>query len=313
MTDEKNDSSGEFHYLPMIRDEVEPAVMDIMGIFLDEVPSLPVHVHQLLQAVSDIETDIDEVTRIVSADPGIVSKILRIVNSSYYGLAKTTDNLNLAIVLLGFNEIKKIALHSSFSNIFSEGWKYRDYDTADLWEHAYMVSVAAEQLDHQRDARNAGTLLTLGLLHDLGKFALFKLAVLMKRKGIKPLSDRPVGDETNLIAREESLFGVNHAVVGGMLAEKWNLPERICTVLEYHHHPSFQAPDKVPAEFRVDITTVSLADWNVHRIAGHTQYIPPPAGEFLVEAGFPDSPVDVVTDDFRERIENARRFVGYLK
>ena len=143
-------------WLPLVREEIEPSIMNVVGEFVKSLPNLPVHVHRLLEIVSDADSDSLEVANAASADPGLVSKILRVVNSSYYGLSNRTDNIHFAIVLLGFNEVRKIALQASLAGMFAEGRTKEGYDIRGLWEHSYLVSVCAETIARERNSKSAG-------------------------------------------------------------------------------------------------------------------------------------------------------------
>ena len=298
---------------PMRREDVKTEIMEVLKVLVDELPQLPVHVYKLLKIISNTEIDSREVAKVASSDPGMVSKILKAVNSSYYGLSKKTENLHLAITILGFNEVRKIAIQSGFTKIFGGGWVYRGYDTRDLWEHSYLVSVCAETLAKARNPHEAGKLLTYGILHDVGKYALYKLVVLMKKKNIRPFKSKTYSSVSLLLEKEETLFGVNHTVVGSMLAQKWDLSERICAVLEYHHYPSFWSLDSIPPEYIEDVATICISDFIVNHLCGKTRQPPEPAPEYFDILGL-TSPTDtIVTMKLKERIEEAKEFVHLIK
>jgi len=242
----------------------------------------------------------------------MVSKILKAVNSSYYGLSKKTENLHLAITILGFNEVRKIALQSGFTEIFGEGWVYKGYDTTDLSKHSYLVSICAETLAKERNPKHAGTLLTLGILHDIGKFALFKLAVLMKKKRVRPYRLKTFSTRSNLLEKEEVLFGVNHTVVGNMLAEKWQLSEKICQTLGYHHYPSYFSLDSIPQEYLEDVVTISFSDLIVNRVVGKLIQLPEPAPEYFDILGL-TAPLDnVITEQMKKTLEDAEEYTKQI-
>jgi HD-like signal output (HDOD) protein len=298
---------------PMHRENIKPEIMDVIKIIVDELPQLPVHVNKLLKIMSNTDIDSREVARIASSDPGMVSKILKAVNSSYYGLSKKTENLHLAITILGLNEIKRIALQSGFSKIFGDGWIYKGYDTRDLWEHSYLVSVCTETLTKARSPHEIGKLITYGILHDIGKYVLYKLVVLMKKKRIRPFKSKTFSSLSLLLEKEETLFGANHTVIGSMLAEKWDLSEKICAVLEYHHYPSFWSPDSIPTEYREAVTIICISDFIVNQVCGKIIRQPEPASEYfdILEL---TSPTDtIVSMKLEKKIEEAKQFVNLLK
>ena len=300
------------HWKPIQRKDVDAKTLKVINGFIDETPNLPVHVHKLLQIVSDSDTGSLEVAQAASADPGLVTKILKVINSSYYGLSHKTDNIHFAIVLLGFNEVRKIALETCLSTMFREGKSYGGYDTSGLWEHSYLVSICAEAIGQSLEYNQTGELITFGMLHDIGKNMLFKLAVIMKKKGIAPHQQVQENELSCLSEKEEALFGINHAVTGGMLAEKWDLSERICTILEYHHHPSFWGIDSIPSDYLNDIAMISISDAIISHIEGEVKH-PEPPPEFFEALGLTPPLEKCLTTELLEKIEEAKRFAKTVR
>lgn len=299
-------------WLPLVREEIDAPIMKVVGEFVKSLPDIPVHVHRLLEIVSDTDSDSIEVANAASADPGLVSKILRAVNSSYYGLSNSTDNIHFAIVLLGFNEVRKIALQASLTGMFTEGRTKEGYDIRGLWEHSYLVSVCAETLARERNSKSAGELLTFGLLHDIGKFALLKLAIAMKNKGVAPYRSTAGMESAPAIEKEDALFKVNHPVVGSMLAERLVLSKRISAIIEYHHHPSYRPIETVPEEYILDVATIGVSDAIVNHITGHYG-MPEPLPEYFEVIGL-KAPVDAcLNDDLREKLDDARKFISVVR
>jgi len=304
---------SEQSWKPMRREDVDPEIMNILKVLVDELPQLPVHVHRIIKLVSDTESDLHEVAKAARSDPGMVSKILKIVNSSYYGLSKKTENLHLAITLLGFHEVRKIAIQNGLTEIFGKGWIYKGYDTRDLWEHSYLVSVSAEILAKKTNPRDAGRLLTLGILHDIGKYALYKLAIIMRKKRVRPFKRETFSSQSTLLEKEEALFGVNHTILGNMLAQKWDLSERICAVLGYHHNPSFWEIDSILPEYMEDVVIICISDLIVHHLDGKSIQLPEPAPEYFDILKLAPPLDNIITPELLEKIEDAKEFIANTK
>ncbi len=256
-------STPEF-WAPRRRKEFSPETLRQIRGVLDQVPELPVSVQRIIRMASDPSIDSRAMAEVVSLDPVLVSNVLMMVNSSYYGLSRKIDNLRLAIVLLGFNEVRSIAVRCGFSRL-ARNMDGAGYDTRGLLVHSCLVSACAEALYIGDDPQRAGTLLTLGMLHDIGKFALYAIGVTMRERGMRPPGPGTVSPGAHLLEKEERLFGVNHALVGALLAERWNLSERMITVLEYHHSPSFFGITEIPSEYLEDVAAVCVADLIVNR------------------------------------------------
>lgn len=304
---------GEFAdgWKPLRYEEVPEDVLSNVNDVIDKIPPLPVHVQKILKIVSDIDSDAQEIAKLASSDPVLVSKILTIVNSSYYGLSQRVDDLRLAIVLLGFSEIRKIALQSGFSQALGKGNIYHGYDTRNLWFHSYQVSVCCETLA-PGDKQYAGTLLTMGLLHDIGKFVLYNIAVMMKRMGRQPAAADSLSADMPLMALEEKLFRVNHCITGELLAKKWGLPERIWQVVKYHHYPSYFPDEEIPEDVLKYVAAVSLADLAINEMNDEKTVPIEPPEDYYKMIGF-KPPIDNLLDnERREKIKKAGSFLLYI-
>jgi len=300
-------------WIPLLAKDIDSDILKQVTAMIDIIPDLPVHVHEILRIVSNYESNSKEVSKLASSDPVLASKILNAVNSAYYGLTKKTDNLRLAIVLLGYGEVRNIALRCGVSSVMGSGGDYKGYSTRALWRHSYLVSVCSENFEEDKESDRAGVLLTLGLLHDIGKFALCNAAVIMRKKGIKIKGTKYSSSSTSyVLEKEQQLFGINHAIIGAMIAKKWGLSKRICATLEYHHYPSFFGIDSIPKEYVKDVTIVSISDQIVNTIAGEKNLLPKPSPEFFEVLGLDSSLDKVITQDLKNKLEKAKNFLMYI-
>ena len=311
-TDTEN-SANSSAWKPLSWKDVEPEKIKLISAVIEKLPELPVHVHKILKIVSDIDSDAKEIAQLASSDPVLITKILNAVNSSYYGFSKKIDDLQLAIVLLGFAEIRTLAIQSSLEGRFEMGRIDNMYDTRNLWGHSYQVSVCTEAFLSEKDSRMAGVFLTLGLLHDIGKFILYSIAVAMNKKGIKTDSMEGLSPGACLLEKEERLFGINHAIAGGMIARKWGLSERITSVADYHHYPSYFDMDDIPREYLQDITVICMADLVANSFEDRTDLPPEPPEAFFELLGYSPPIENIITDSFRKKIEKAKRFLTYIE
>ena len=303
-------STSEF-WTPQRRKDLAPETLRRIRGVLDQAPELPVSVQRVIRMASDPASDSREMAEAVSSDPVLASHVLMMVNSSYYGLSRKIDNLRLAIVLLGFNEVRSIALRCGFSRLMrSSGGAV--YDTRRLWVHSCLVSAGTEALYTGDDPQRAGILLTLGMLHDIGKFALYVIGMAMRDKGMRPSSTGTVSPGAHLLEKEERLFGANHAMVGAMLAERWNLSERMIAVLEHHHSPLFFGITEIPAEHQEDVAAVCVADLIVNRLEDPNRPLKYPHPLFYEILGYDSSLEEKTPSGLLKKLERARSLVDRL-
>ena len=211
---------------------LDKRVMMKLNKMITDLPKLPRAVMDLLPMLSHPSTSARDIARVVSADPLLAAKILRRVNSSYYGLQDKIDSIQHAIMLIGFDNIRSITLRESFdSAIESEAV---DNLTANLlWAHSAAISLFAKHFSQRAvgvDPELAGT---AGLLHDIGILVMMAL----ERKKLSDALKLSAKEFIPLCTAEEHIFGYNHQVLGEMLGLKWNLSNDLVQAIGRHHSP----------------------------------------------------------------------------
>jgi HD-like signal output (HDOD) protein len=261
---------------------------------------------------ADMDIGAKELAEVALTDPVLSSKILTMVNSAFYSLNRKIDDLRVAIVLIGFNAVRNLAIQDRFLQILGTEDDTSLYDRDRLWLHSYLVSVCAESFVKNDDPRRSGILMTQGILHDIGKFALYVMSTLMRKKGMRLVYADGDGTPMNLLKKEERIFGVNHTVIGGMLGVKWNLSERVCAALEFHHHPSFFDISEIPPTSLEDVCIISVADCVVNKFLREPVDIPEPQRPFKDVLGLKGSLDSLLTDALKKKLAKAKEFVGSL-
>ena len=299
-------------WVPDTREQFGQEKLRIISAVLNKIPALSLSVRRIIEMAGDKNVDSRELVEVASADPVLASKILMMVNSSYYGLNRKIDNLRLAIVLLGFNEVRDIAIQLGFLQVVGKSEFKSMYDPKGLWTHSYLVSVCAETFSGDDDPKREGVLMTMGIMHDIGKFALSAIGEMMEKKGVKSGAGKDVNPDIPNLANEQNIFGVNHNIIGAMLVEKWNLSERASDVIEFHHHPSYFSKDSINSDFIEDIAIICISDSIVNRISGVNKYLREPAPFCFEVLGINPSLEDIITPELETKIEKAREQANFL-
>ena len=205
------------------------------------LPTLPTVVTQLIAVVSDPASSTRQIAQLVSTDPALTVKILKVANSTFYGFAREIATVQLAIVVLGIEMVKNIGLSVAVLKRFASGREHVLFDRQRFWEHAIGCGVAARMLARKfRNRRIADEAFVAGVLHDIGKLILIEYFYdefcealdLAQAKGLA------------IMDAEERVLGVSHADVGAWLVERWNLPRHLVHAITYHHRPFDQDADK---------------------------------------------------------------------
>lgn len=299
-------------WLPQNRGSLSPQTLIKAQYVLDKIPQLSLSVQKIIEMARDEKVDSNQLAEVASSDPVLVSKILMMVNSTYYGLTHKIDNLRLAIVLLGFNEVRNIAVQFGIMTALGKAIEKGAYDTKKLWGHSYLVSVCAEMMSGDDNPKRAGVLMTMGLLHDIGKFALNSIAVMMEKKFGKKVGKVEIPDDTPLLAKEENIFGLNHAIIGSMLAEKWNLSKRMCDIIEYHHFPSFFGINDIKSKYIEDISAICFADLIVNTIRDEKKGLREPHPVFFETLGIKPPLENLITEEIRTKLSKAEEVIENL-
>ena len=207
---------------------------------LDEIvtlPSAPTMLLKVTKMVDDPSVSLREVAEVISADPPISMKILRLVNSAYYGVRHRVASIEHAISLLGLKVVKNLVLTATvfhtFSSIRSEEGLL--FEREQFWLHCVSTGMIARTLAQsvpESSPLDAEELFAAGLLHDVGKIILLQH---LHKKFEQALKKSAV-EKIPLHECELATIGVDHARVGGKLAEKWKLPGELANAI-CHHHP----------------------------------------------------------------------------
>lgn len=210
------------------------AVLEIHDRLLDlseAIRPLSGTVIELAEAVSDANVEISQVGRIVSQDPGLVAPLLREANSAIFGASSEVTTVDGAIVRLGIARVLAVATASALDGVTPSDLPGYNLAGDTLWAHAKLASQAAECIRRLSTVEIGPEVVTAALLHDIGKVILGQ--VLVHRE----LHQARVYYE-DITTAERELISLDHAEVGALLLEMWNLPLSIVEAVRYHHEPT---------------------------------------------------------------------------
>lgn len=217
---------------------------------LTEIGSLPEVTTRIVQVVEDPKSTAQDMHDIVKTDPALATKVLKVVNSAFYGLPSQISSLDRAIVMLGLSAVKNIALAASLSRLFRPGAISQRFSARDLWQHCVSVGVCARTLA-EAGIGHAEELFVCGLVHDVGLLVEHQLFP----EQLKQVIERCEMQPSEFRAVERELIGADHEMFGEALAIKWKFPPGLRYAIAYHHDPSELRP-----EFRTNVTAVQIAD-----------------------------------------------------
>lgn len=186
----------------------------------------------ITRLMQDPRTSAEELGRAIGSDPSLVSKVLKLVNSAFYGFPGRISTVSQAIVILGFSTIRNVVLTTSVLKAFGRKGN-NGFDMEAFWEHSLLTGAIARSLAVEQDANFIEETFIAGLLHDMGRIVLSQKLSGEFEKVIR------LKEETGClqIQAEQAVLGLTHSDIGAWLARKWNLPIPFIEVMRLHHNP----------------------------------------------------------------------------
>ncbi len=223
---------------------------------ISHIATLPEVTLKIIDLVEDPSSSAQDLHEVISNDPALCSRILKVVNSSFYGLPGQIASINRAIVMLGLNAVKNIAIAASLAKLFRGGELTPFCSAKDLWDHSNAVAIASKMLSDRLGMGLGDEAYLAGLIHDIGvmvemQYDRSKLIDAIDRCNI----DEAGNPSVSLITNEEEIFGANHQDFGKGLCEKWKFPAPFIASAGYHHNPT-----QAPSEAKKIVYIVHAAD-----------------------------------------------------
>jgi putative nucleotidyltransferase with HDIG domain len=278
--------------------ELEQAIMAA-----GDLPTIPIVATKVMQLIEMDNISVDEIAKVVSTDPAVAARVLKIANSAFYGCQRQIQTISGAIVVLGFNTLRSLVVAASVKEV------YKPYGLTEkmLWEHSFGAGIAARIIAHDARKANHEESFLAGLLHDIGKIIMNNL----DRDKFQLIVQRCYNEELPFDEVEGSVYPFTHAEVGAHVVKKWNFPEGLIHAILYHH--SLDA-DKEGDHYLKSLTAVvSLADLFCHKLGIGTRA--PEEGLDLVTAkptvflGLDGDQVTELLEKFQEAFSADKSFL----
>ena len=226
-----------------------------------QIPTLPEVVMRIGNMIDDPNVGLQEMGKLVAADPAITARVLRLANSGYYGLSEPVCSAERAVTVIGARSLRNVAMQVSIVKQYEHLASVSDFDLEDLWRHSLATATICQALAeacYRRTGLAPDDFYACGLLHDIGKVVM-----------LESLGDRYVEclryarrTGSTLHEAEQQMLSFTHIEVGALLAARWQLPEKVAMAIEYHHGP------KEMIVGNPHIAVVAIADQIAYRSDG---------------------------------------------
>lgn len=281
---------------------------------VDSLPTLPVVALQLGEVVHSKRASVQQVVELLRADPATSAKLLRLVNSPYFGIPGGVSDVARAIPFIGFNTLYQLVLSITVLDTLRIG--PNGHDPRTLWTHALTVATAARELAEEIRFSDPGACFTAGLLHDMGTIALAKVAP----DQLSAAFDTMQSDRISLDAAERLKGLTPHDRVGSKLARQWRFPATLAVPIEQHHAVHrLEIRERLSPHLRTLTEIVAVAD---HVAADRAVSVLPAwfdeHGEVDLEAlytrnGLSASQREALCDRTRKNLDRSKMFLALVE
>lgn len=238
---------------------VENAIREI-----SHIATLPEVTLRIIELVEDPTSTAQDLHGVISNDPALSSRILKVVNSSFYGLPGQIASINRAIVMLGLNAVKNIAIAASLAKLFRGGELTPTFSAKELWNHSNATAIGCKLISDSMGMGLGDEAYLAGLIHDIGIMVEMQYD---RSKLIDALDKTGAGVDgipsVSLLQTETEVFGANHQQFGQGLCAKWKFPAPFASATGFHHNPA-----AAPSEQAKLVAVVHAADCMAGRIEG---------------------------------------------
>ncbi len=200
-----------------------------------DISSIGSVVSGIINVINDPQSSAKDLKDIVEIDPPLSARVLRVANSAYYSPPKRVSEIQHAVILIGFDVLKELALSQKVLEAFEQGFAVDTYSSGALWKHSVAVAMLNKMIYRREFGERGENAYAAGLIHDLGIIVEQQFMPEAFRRVLRDLDE---GRGGGLAAVERRILGFSHEDIGSALAAKWQFPEEFVIAVRHHHTPS---------------------------------------------------------------------------
>ena len=285
----------------MDREDIRLGIRNIKNL-----PTLPVIVSRVLEVADDSGSSANELADIVSKDMSVSAKVLNLANSAFYGFSRRITTIPQAVVVLGFDTVRSLALSVSvFESLHTEDAEV-SFDREAFWVHSIGCGNAARLVAKALNYKDTGTFFVAGLLHDLGKVILDTYFHEQYAKVVEEM----IEEERSAIDTETDILNIDHAEVGGWLAARWKFPEILVTPIASHHN--LMSADEQFMKEAVIVHLANILTKRAHIGLCYEEDIAPPSDLVHSELQLDDDQITAILRELQGEKEQINDFFTQL-
>lgn len=262
---------------------------------IKNLPTLPDVATRVLRLSEDPDVSQKEIADAVERDPAIATRLLKLVNSPYFGIRGTVTSIQQSLVFLGVSNLRNLVLSTSVMDLFSQEGEVGSYARRGLWVHSMATALAAREMSRKMRVSDAEVAFTAGLIHDVGKVVFDKYF----HDDFKRVIELMDAHNAAMVDAESAVLGMNHAEVGLYLAHMWSLPEVLVDAVGCHHAPRSARKDPQLAAL------IGYADHVVRmlQLGNGGGEMPELGDQFQAVLPLPEGALEQMCEEFSESLE----------
>ncbi|MBW1741382.1 MAG: zinc-ribbon domain-containing protein [Deltaproteobacteria bacterium] len=206
-----------------------------------DLPPMPQTVLKAREIMGDPSSSFKELAKVLETDPAIAAKVLKMANSSYYGLGGQVSSIQHASVVLGHKTIGDLMTMAGTSGLMDNTLKGYGLEAGDLWRHSPGVAFGSRMIANKKNPALANDAFAAGLIHDAGKLILDRY-VFERKEAFKGFM---ADGQQSFLSAEKQLLGFDHSEIASEVCKSWNVPQALTVAIRYHHYPSESQRDEL--------------------------------------------------------------------
>jgi putative nucleotidyltransferase with HDIG domain len=210
------------------RERIAAVLADIKAL-----PTLPDVAVRLLEMERNPNASAGEMAAMVEQDMSLAMRVLKMVNSPYFGLRREITSIQQAVVFIGTSNLRSVVLAGAVSNLFDRRGSVKSFNRMEFWKHSLAVAAMSRELARRTKIVEPQIAFTGGLIHDMGKVVIDRFL----HRDFELICDLMDNESMTMSDAEREILGVDHAQIGSHLASRWNLPDILREVVNCHHKP----------------------------------------------------------------------------
>ncbi len=198
-----------------------------------DISSIKSVVSNIIKTISDSASTAKELKEIIQIDPPLTAKVLKLANSAHYARRTKISDVEHAVIWVGYDAVKELALNQKVCEIFDKDESIKGYSRYKLWKNSVGVAILGKMIYRREFGEKGDDVYAAGLLRNIGIIAIDQFL----QNDFQKCLIKSEQEKINLIKVENEILGINHAEVGMAITRNWQLPEELVAAIGFHHQP----------------------------------------------------------------------------